>query len=232
MTVTSDTPPPAGTISVYQAIGGRSALSAAVDGFFWRLLADPVLGPFFPRGAGPVHRAYLVTILGEALGGPERYRGPDIAAAHAGRCDRCGGDRGGGARRAGDRAAVAPRSAGSSARTRSPPARRHRAGRLARRRQARLPGRVPSYQRVRTAPVIAIPRAGIVTSCTRPRIHGVAGNNGIAYSKYETCGNLLGREWVKGSARLRANQHDEGGAGAVNGGAGPPRGTGSSRNWR
>jgi hemoglobin len=70
--------------SVYAAIGGRAALSAAVDLFFGRLLADPVLGPFFPRGVGPVHRAYLVTILGEALGGPERYRGPDVAAAHHG----------------------------------------------------------------------------------------------------------------------------------------------------
>ena len=84
MTMTSDTPVPAETITVYQAIGGRGALSAAVDDFYGRLLADPVLGPFFPRGAGPVHRAYLVTILGEALGGPERYRGPDIAAAHHG----------------------------------------------------------------------------------------------------------------------------------------------------
>jgi hypothetical protein len=26
---------------------------------------------------------------------------------------------------------------------------------------------------VRTAPVIAMPRAGIVTSCTRPRHHGL-----------------------------------------------------------
>jgi hemoglobin len=84
MTMTSDTPVPAETITVYQAIGGRGALSAAVEDFFGRLLADPVLGLFFPRGAGPVHRAYLVTILGEALGGPERYRGPDIAAAHHG----------------------------------------------------------------------------------------------------------------------------------------------------
>ena len=84
MTMTSDTPVPAETITVYQAIGGRGALSAAVEDFFGRLLADPVLGPFFPRGAGPVHRAYLVTILGEALGGPERYRGPDVAAAHHG----------------------------------------------------------------------------------------------------------------------------------------------------
>jgi hemoglobin len=71
-------------ISVYQAIGGRTALAAAVDDFYGRLLADPVLGPFFPGGAGARHRAYVVTILGEALGGPERYRGPDIAAAHGG----------------------------------------------------------------------------------------------------------------------------------------------------
>ena len=71
-------------ISVYQAIGGRTALAAAVDDFYGRLLADPVLGPFFPGGAGARHRAYVVTLLGEALGGPERYRGPDIAAAHGG----------------------------------------------------------------------------------------------------------------------------------------------------
>ena len=74
----------AGAASVYEAIGGRAALAAAVDGFFGRLLADPVLGPFFPGGVGARHRAYVVTILGEALGGPERYRGPGIAGAHSG----------------------------------------------------------------------------------------------------------------------------------------------------
>ncbi len=84
MTMTTGMPAPAEAISVYEAIGGRAALAAAVDGFFGRLLADPVLGPFFPHGVGPRHRAYLVTILGEALGGPERYRGPDIAGSHRG----------------------------------------------------------------------------------------------------------------------------------------------------
>ena len=77
-------PAEAEAISVYEAIGGRAALTAAVDDFYGRLLADPVLGPLFPMGAGARHRAYVVTILGEALGGPERYRGPDIAAAHRG----------------------------------------------------------------------------------------------------------------------------------------------------
>jgi truncated hemoglobin YjbI len=50
MTTPSDTSASAEaeTISIYEAIGGRAALIAAVDGFFGRLLADPVLGPFFP----------------------------------------------------------------------------------------------------------------------------------------------------------------------------------------
>jgi len=43
-----------------------------------------VSGPGTAGEEGPRHRAYVITILGEALGGPERYRGPDIAAAHGG----------------------------------------------------------------------------------------------------------------------------------------------------
>jgi hemoglobin len=71
-------------ISIYQAIGGRAAVAAAVEGLYGRLLADPELGRFFPGGVGARHRGYVVTILGEALGGPERYRGPDLARAHSG----------------------------------------------------------------------------------------------------------------------------------------------------
>jgi len=71
-------------ISAYEAVGGRAAVTAAVDNFYGRLLADSVLAPLFPRGVGARHRAYVVTVLGEALGGPERYRGPDLAGAHRG----------------------------------------------------------------------------------------------------------------------------------------------------
>jgi hemoglobin len=78
MTVTTE------ATSIYHAIGGRAALVAAVDDFYARLFADPELAPFFPGGVGARHRAYLVTVLGEALGGPERYRGPDLARAHGG----------------------------------------------------------------------------------------------------------------------------------------------------
>src|SRR5262249_61699736 len=77
-------PAEATAVHVSQAIGGRAAVAAAVEGFYERLLADPVLSGFFPGGVAPRHRAYLITILGEALGGPERYRGPDLAKAHRG----------------------------------------------------------------------------------------------------------------------------------------------------
>lgn len=69
-------------ISLYDAIGGRPALVAAVDKFFARLLDDPVLGPFFPGGVDVRHRCFVVTFLGQALGGPERYHGPDLGQAH------------------------------------------------------------------------------------------------------------------------------------------------------
>jgi hemoglobin len=75
-------PAEAEAISLYEAIGGRAALVAAVDVFYRRVLADPELSPFFPGGVGDRHRAYLITFLGEALGGPSRYRGRDIAVAH------------------------------------------------------------------------------------------------------------------------------------------------------
>jgi hemoglobin len=88
MTTCADTSAPAEAeaevISLYEAIGGRPAVVAAVDVFFRRLLADPELGPYFPGGVGAQHRRYLATFLGEALGGPRRYRGPDIATAHRG----------------------------------------------------------------------------------------------------------------------------------------------------
>src|SRR5215469_191536 len=75
-------PSEAEPISLYDAIGGRASLIAAVDVFYRRVLDDPELSPFFPGGVGERHRAYLVTFLGEALGGPSRYRGREIATAH------------------------------------------------------------------------------------------------------------------------------------------------------
>jgi hemoglobin len=70
--------------TIYSAIGGWPALVAAVDGVYGRILADPELSPLFPRGVGERHRRFVATFLGEALGGPRRYHGPDIATTHHG----------------------------------------------------------------------------------------------------------------------------------------------------
>ena len=69
-------------VSLYEAVGGRPALVAAVDGLYGRLLADPELAPLFPRGVGERHRRYVVTFLAEALGGPHPYRGPGLPESH------------------------------------------------------------------------------------------------------------------------------------------------------
>src|SRR5215469_16587558 len=94
MTITADVretapaEPPASAdgegVNLYEAVGGRPALVAAVDGLYGRLLADPELAPFFPGGVGERHRRYVVTFLAEALGGPHPYRGPGLPESHRG----------------------------------------------------------------------------------------------------------------------------------------------------
>jgi hemoglobin len=69
-------------IGLYYVIGGRPALVVAVDKLYGRLLDDPVIGPLFPNGVSPKHRQFVVTFLAQALGGPERYHGPDLGDVH------------------------------------------------------------------------------------------------------------------------------------------------------
>jgi hemoglobin len=69
-------------VTLYEEIGGRPALKAVVDVFYRRLLADPELAWLFTVGVGLRHQAYVVSALGEALGGPEQYWGPVLADAH------------------------------------------------------------------------------------------------------------------------------------------------------
>ena len=86
MTVCPGSCSPAGAeeVSLYEAVSGRAAVAAAVGRFCGRPLADPAPGPFLPGDVGARRRAYVVTVPGEALGGPGRYLGPGIAGAHRG----------------------------------------------------------------------------------------------------------------------------------------------------
>jgi hemoglobin len=70
---------------IYDAIGGRDAVAAAVDLFYEKVLADPTLAPYF-EGIDMDHlRAHQRAFLTAALGGPEAYEGQAMADAHRGR---------------------------------------------------------------------------------------------------------------------------------------------------
>lgn len=72
----------AGTL--YERLGGAGAIAAVVDDLLARIMADPVLAARFDGANVPRIRDGLVAILGQAAGGPERYRGRPMKEVHAG----------------------------------------------------------------------------------------------------------------------------------------------------
>lgn len=74
-----------GNASLYEAIGGRDAVRAAVDRFYRRVLADPSLAPFFERIPIERLKGHQAAFLIQALGGPASYKGRSMHEAHAGR---------------------------------------------------------------------------------------------------------------------------------------------------
>jgi hemoglobin len=71
-------------VSIYDAIGGRPAVDAAVSDFYQRVLADPSLSPYFAGVDVDRLKRHQRAFIGVALGGPAVYAGRDMATAHAG----------------------------------------------------------------------------------------------------------------------------------------------------
>ncbi len=71
--------------SLYERLGGAKALTAVVEGLYVRILADPLLAPFFKATDMARQRRQQVAFLSQAFGGPEVFKGPGMKAAHAGR---------------------------------------------------------------------------------------------------------------------------------------------------
>ena len=70
-------------INLYERIGGKQAVGVAVEEFYRRVLADERISRFFEgvdmkRQMGK-QRAFLTM----AFGGPTKYEGKDMRAAHA-----------------------------------------------------------------------------------------------------------------------------------------------------
>jgi hemoglobin len=72
-------------VSIYESIGGGSALAAVVDDFYARVLVDPQLAGFFSGANMPRLKGRQVEFFAAALGGPDLYRGASMRKVHAGR---------------------------------------------------------------------------------------------------------------------------------------------------
>jgi len=71
------------TLSLFDRIGGAAAVDAAVDIFYGKVLADPLLKPFFDGVDMRRQRAQQKAFLSFAFGGPANYSGNDLRTAHA-----------------------------------------------------------------------------------------------------------------------------------------------------
>jgi hemoglobin len=75
----------ASEVTIFELIGGESALVAVVDDFYVRVLADPQLAGFFAGANMPKLKGRQVEFFAAALGGPDFYRGGSMREVHAGR---------------------------------------------------------------------------------------------------------------------------------------------------
>jgi hemoglobin len=71
------------TKSIYEQIGGAKAVDAAVDIFYRKVLADLTISHFFDAIDITKQRAKQKAFLTMVFGGPNKYDGKDLRAAHA-----------------------------------------------------------------------------------------------------------------------------------------------------
>jgi len=75
--------------TLYKSLGGKKAITAVVDDFVGRVAADSRINSYFMATASDHQRLAqfkknLVDQICEAAGGPCKYKGKDMKAAHAG----------------------------------------------------------------------------------------------------------------------------------------------------
>jgi len=68
--------------SLFERIGGRGAVNAAVDIFYEKVIADPKLKPFFKGVDMNRQRSKQKAFLTYAFGGAPNYSGKNMREAH------------------------------------------------------------------------------------------------------------------------------------------------------
>ena len=70
--------------TLYERLGGDSAIAQMIDDFYGRVLVDEELAPFFDGAAMDKLRNMQREFFGAALGGPIQYSGRSLTEIHAG----------------------------------------------------------------------------------------------------------------------------------------------------
>jgi len=73
-----------GTMTLYDRLGGKPAITAVVDDFVGRVAADNRINGKFTNADLPRLKTMLVDQICQASGGPCTYAGRDMKTAHAG----------------------------------------------------------------------------------------------------------------------------------------------------
>jgi hemoglobin len=68
--------------SLYEQLGGETAINAAVDIFYRKMLSDDRVAPFFETVDMDRQRAKQVGFLTMVTGGPNTYTGKDMREGH------------------------------------------------------------------------------------------------------------------------------------------------------
>ncbi|ABM13786.1 MULTISPECIES: group I truncated hemoglobin [Mycolicibacterium] len=70
-------------MSIFDQIGGPAAVTAAVDDFYRRVIADPELTPYFDGVDMKRLKGHQRSFIAAAIGGPEPYLGRSMREAHS-----------------------------------------------------------------------------------------------------------------------------------------------------
>lgn len=68
--------------TLFERLGGRVAVEAAVVKFYEKVLADPMLNPFFQNTNMEKQQESQTKFMIAAFGGPNEYTGADMRTAH------------------------------------------------------------------------------------------------------------------------------------------------------
>jgi hemoglobin len=74
--------------TLYERLGGETAVEAAVVRFYDKIMADPKLSPFFADLEMGAQIKKQVAFMTMAFGGPSKYTGRDLRTAHKPLVDR------------------------------------------------------------------------------------------------------------------------------------------------